>query len=190
MASNRLSLERHRFCFCFYLNEDYAFAVLPFNFSDDPMKLFGNRWRNSSLNDGKMASASVITAWICIVAPNPSRNITPVYLKGYVGFMYRTLTFLQIPCWHVSYLVSDGSGYSDDRINLTKIHKLTFSHGGKQKLQNLFCLFWGAGKIRPPPAQGGAEDSVTLLLTKNPARSFGGPRCLNSGFFFEWFPQP
>ena len=35
----------------------------------------------------------------------------------------------------------------------------------------------------------GAEDSVRLLLTTNPARSFSCPRCQVYGISFKWFPR-
>ena len=41
-----------------------------------------------------------------------------------------------------------------------------------------------------PPDHGGVEDSVRLLLTKNPARSFSCPWCQVHDISFERFPRP
>ena len=43
-----------------------------------------------------------------------------------------------------------------------------------------------------PPAHGGAEGSVRLLLTRNSACSFSCPRCQvrGHGVSFQRFPQP
>ena len=40
-----------------------------------------------------------------------------------------------------------------------------------------------------PAAHSGVEDSVRLLLTKNPARSFICPRCEVNGILFERCPR-
>ena len=54
-------------------------------------------------------------------------------------------------------------------------------------------FFWERREIRriTPSAIGGAEGSVRLLLTENPARSFSCcPRCQVHGISCERFPRP
>ena len=55
-----------------------------------------------------------------------------------------------------------------------------------------FFFFWANMEYHKmtPPAHGGAADSVRLLLTKNPSRSFRCPWCQVHGISLERLPRP
>ena len=78
---------------------------------------------------------------------------------------------------------------------LYAVVKVKTSMAGNIQNWRNFCgrvFFWASRENHPMKsrAHSGAEDSVRLLLTKNPARSFCCPWCQVHGISFERFQRP